>query len=179
MKKDFVMPILVLMLICLISSAVLAATNSLTAPIITIAKQERAAAARYEIIPDAEEFVPLELGDLPSSVTEAYSTTNNVGYIFSVTASGYGGDIRIMCGISEDGNLIACKTLEHTETKGIGTRIVEEGEFSDNLVGKDSRLEGVSAVTGATISSNAYLAGIRDAFKAYELVRAPVKGGGV
>ena len=171
MKKDFVMPILILTLICLISAAVLAATNSLTEPVITTAKEERSAAARFEIIPEAVEFISIELTGMPKSVTEAYSSSNSVGYIFMVTALGYGGDIKIMCGISEEGNLIACKTLEHSETKGIGTRIVEEGAFSDNLPGKDSSLNGVSAVTGATISSNAYITGIKDAFKAYDIVK--------
>lgn len=172
MKKDFVMPIVVLTLICLVMTAALAFTNSVTEPKITADKAARAEAARTEIIPEAEGFELIEIDGLPEGVTEAYKSTNDVGYVFMVTASGgYGGDIKLICGVSAEGKIIASKTLEHSETKGIGTLVVDSDDFSGQFIGKDSTLEGVSAKTGATYSSAAYTGGIKAALEAYDIVK--------
>lgn len=170
MKKDFVLPIVVLTLICLFISAALAVTNSFTSPVITQAAAQRAEAARSEVIPAADGFELLAIEGLPKTVTEVYSTKNNVGFVFMITASGYGGDIRLICGIGPDGNIIATKTLAHTETKGMGSKITEDG-FAGQFPGEDSALSGVDIISGATISSKAYINAIKDAFTAFDLVK--------
>lgn len=170
MKKDFVAPVLVLTLICLFITAILAVTNSATAPKIEADKLARANTMLLEIIPEAESFEPVTANALPASVTQAYKSTNNVGLVFIVTADGYGGQMKIICGISPEGQIISCKTMEHNETQGIGTRVTDEG-FTETLAGKDASLEGVSAVSGATISSKAYLGALADAFDAFEAVK--------
>ncbi len=170
MKKDFVLPIVVLTLMCLFISAALAVTNNFTEPVITKAAAERAEAARSEVIASAEGFELMTVDGLPKTVTEVYKTTNNVGFIFMLTAGGYGGEIDIICGLGPDGKIIATKTLALTETKGLGTKITEE-PFAGQFPGKDAALDGVDAITGATISSKAYIGAIKDAFAAYEIVK--------
>ena len=169
MKDDFVMPILVLTLICLLVSAALSVTNNVTAPIITTAEAGRAEAARYEMIPEADDFEGIVAEGLPATIREAYKSTNDVGYVFMVTAKGYGGDMVIICAIDADGKMIRCHALEISETKGLGSK-VSEAPFEDQFIGIDSRLEGISGITGATISTNAYLGAIRDAFAAFGIV---------
>ena len=61
-------------------------------------------------------------------------------------------------------------TLKHSETKGMGSKTTEE-PFRSQFTGKDSSLEGVQAVSGATISSKAYLGAIGDAFTAWEIAK--------
>lgn len=170
MKKDFVMPIVILTAICLFISAALAITNYFTEPIIVKAAAERAEAARSEAIPEADGFEIVALDGAPSTVTEAFRSTNDVGYIFMITTAGYGGEIKLICAIDNDGKIITCKTLAQSETKGLGTKITEE-PFAGQFPGKDSALEGVSTITGATISSKAYVNAVKDAFAAYELVK--------
>lgn len=169
MKKDFVAPIVVLTLICLVIAAALAITNNFTEPVITAAAAERAARARLDIIPEAEGFEPLPLDGMPGGVSEAYRTTNNTGYIFIMKAGGYGGDIEIICGITEDGKIITTMVLQHNETKGLGARVAEPA-FGSQFDGKDSALEGVSAISGASISSKAYIGAMQGAFEAYAAV---------
>ena len=163
-------PILVLTLICLVISGALAFTNSVTEPVISGAAAEREEEARYEMIPEAENFEILVFEGLPASIRNVYRSTNNVGYVFMITTSGYGGDIKIMCGIAPDGRLIGSRAIEQTETKGLGARIAE-APFASQFDGKDSKLEGVVAITGATISSTAYINAIKDAFAAYEIIK--------
>lgn len=168
MKKDFVLPILVLTLICLIMSGVLAIANSITQPVIENAAAERAEQARKEIIPQADEFVRLETENLPQTITEVYGTNNNTGFIFMITASGYGGEIKLICGIDPEGKIIKNAVLAHSETQGLGTAVFDK---ANEYEGKDKNLDGIDAISGATITSNAYKNAIWDAFEAFKIIK--------
>ena len=170
MKNEFVMPILVLTLICVVVSGALAFMDGITHPVIEAAAIDRAQAAMNAIIPEATGFEQIGTDGLPPTVREAYKTENNVGYIFILSVNGFSGEIRVICGIDPEGEIISCGALSHTETKGIGT-ILDQPSFTGQFDGKDSRLEGISTVTGATISTRAYIGAIRDAFAAYEAVQ--------
>ncbi len=169
-KNDFVKPIVVLMLICLVISAALAYTNKITAPLILQAEKDKAEAAQKEVLPEADSFTLMELSGLPSSVTEVYKAENGAGFVLMLTAKGYGGPMKLICGIDADGLITACKTLSQTETQGLGTRTTASA-FRDQFVGKDSSLSGVEAISGATISSKAYIGAINDAFAAFEIAK--------
>ena len=175
MKNDFVMPIVVLTLICLVVAGAIAATNSVTEPIILTAAEARAEAARYDMIPEATGFEE-ESGvqGLPDSVREIYRAKNNaeeIGFIFMLVVGGYGGDIPVICAIGPDGRLISAATLSHSETRGLGTKIDTDEQFAGQFANVDrGGLEGVSAITGATLSSNAFISAIEDAFAAFETV---------
>ena len=173
MKNDFIMPILVLTIICLVVSGALALMSNVTTPLITTAAAERAEEAMNTQIPHATGFERIDTASLsgfPATVREVYKTTNDVGYIFIVVQNGFSGDITIICGMDPDGRIIGVSTLSHTETKGIGT-IIEQASFLDTFIDKDNRLEGVDTVTGATISTRAFISAIRDVHDAFELVR--------
>ena len=171
MKSDFVMPIIVLSVLCLVVSAALSIVNNLTLPVIKEAAAQREEKAKRDVIPDAEEFVLLEVENLPKTITGVYGTSNNAGFIIAVTAHGYGGDINLICGIDPQGKLIRCIVLSHTETKGLGTPVFEE-PHAGQYWGKDKTgITEISAISGATITSNAYKNGIRDAFDVFEIVK--------
>ena len=172
-KNDFVKPIVVLMLICLVISAALAFTNKVTAPLILQAEKDKAEAAQKDVLPEADSFTLMELSGLPSSVTEVYKAENGAGFVLMLTAKGYGGPMKLICGIDADGLITACRTLSQTETQGLGTRTTEP-DFRDQFVGKDSSLSGVDTISGATISSKAYIGAINDAFAAYEIAKEAV-----
>jgi electron transport complex protein RnfG len=161
--------IIVLTAICLVISAVLAVVNDVTSPVIAQAAAERAEEARREVLPEAESFELISVEGIPASVTEVYKATNEVGYIFMLTAKGYGGDMNLICAIGNDGRIVACKTLSHSETAGLGSKTAGD-EYRSQYIGQDSTLSGVSAVSGATISSTAYYNAVKDAFAAFELV---------
>jgi electron transport complex protein RnfG len=177
MKKDFVFPIAVLTVICLVISAALAITNNFTAPVITAAAEQRASEARSAVIPDADGFEQIDItaltsgsAEFPISVKGIYHSTNDKGYVFMMTVQGYGGDLEIICGIDEDGSIIAAKTLSAAnETKGMGTKVTEPG-FESQFPGKTAS-DSFDTIAGATISSKAYVGAIKDAFAAYGLVK--------
>ena len=176
MNREFIVPVIVLSLICLFVSGILAVCNSFTLPVIESAAEARAEAARRTIIPEAAGFELLKTegphgeDGLPRTITAVYRTTNNLGYIFMITTMGYGGEIKLICGIDPDGKIIGTATLFQTETKGIATPVFEK-PFQGQFTGRDKNLEGVSAISGATISSMAYKHAVEDAFTAYEYIR--------
>lgn len=170
--SDFVLPIGVLLLICIVASALLAYTNSVTAPIIEAAAEEAAEQARIAVMPEADGFEELQVDGLPETVTGVYEATNGVGYVFMLTADGYGGrdTLSITCGIDSEGKITDTQVLSHSETVGLGSKITGD-DFRGQFVGKDASLEGVDIISGATFSSNYYINAIRDAFTAYDLVK--------
>ena len=176
MKRTYVMPLLVLTIICLVVSGALAFMDSITSPIVAEAAAERAQEAMIKIIPDAQGFESIDLSyidELPASIREIYRTTNGIGYIIIAAVNGFSGDITVICGIAPDGTIIESATLSHTETKGIGT-ILEEESFLSPFGGLDASLEGIDTVAGATISTRAYIQAINDIFEAFRLVDSQV-----
>ena len=172
MMKDIVKPIAVLASICLVVTALLAFINSVTAPSIKAADEAAAAKARQEVLAEADEFELLDM-ELPEGVTEAYKAENGSGYVFMLTTKGYGGAINLICGIKSDGSIESVQTLNHSETSGIGSRVVDNNSpYRQQYVGKTADdYDTVDAVTGATISSKAYKKAIDAAFEAYDMVK--------
>jgi len=173
MRRTYVMPLLVLFVICLVVSGALAFMNSITGPVITAAATERAQDAMRRKIPAAAGFELIDLsslnGDMPASIKEIYRTTNEIGFIFIAAVNGFSGDITVICGIDPQGRIISSSTLSHTETRGIGT-ILDQDSFLGPFSGLDDNLEGIDTVVGSTISTRAYINAIRDIFTAFHLV---------
>ena len=172
MKKafEYIRPVLVLMLICLFISAALAVTNEKTAPIIEAAENAKAENARKDALPAADGFTLMQLSDLPATVKEVYKANNGEGFVFTLVAKGYGGNMKTSCGIDKNGLLTACSTLSHGETKGLGSKTADL-PFREQFAGKDAYLTGVDTISGATVSSKAYIGAIKDAFTAYEIAK--------
>ena len=171
MKKDIIKPIVVLVCICFVVTALLAYINSVTAPIIKAADEKAAEQARMEVLSGADDFELMNVKNLPECVTEVYKANNGAGYVFMLTVKGYGGDMKLICGIKSDGEIDQTKTLSHSETSGLGSKTAED-PYRKQYSGKSEKtVEEVDAVSGATISSNAYIKAVEDAFKAYDMVK--------
>lgn len=178
-RADFVQPIAVLTLICLICAALLAYLNSVTKPIIDETDARVAEESRKTVLPEADGFTPIDAA-LPevfddgtvNFVTEVYEATNGAGYVFMVTGDGYGGKGTMNLAVSLDlnGAIIQTMTISHEETPGMGSKTTEE-DFRNRFAGKTAdTLSEVDAVTGATISSGHYFNSIRSVFAAYDYI---------
>lgn len=172
--NDFIKPILVLTVICILVGTALAEVHSATQPVIENTEAAIAEQARAEMLPEAEGFTKIDI-DLPedSMVTEAYESTNGVGYVFMLTGDGYGGKdtFKLICSINNDGEVVNSKVLQHKETAGLGSKTAEP-EFKDQFIGKTSdTISEVETISGATISSNHYIDEINSAMEAFELIK--------
>lgn len=169
--RETIKPVLVLTCICLVVSALLAYINYVTAPIISEAEQKAEQQAMTEVLSQADTFEPVTLDNPPERVTKIYRASNGAGYVFMLTTKGYGGDMKLFCGIKSDGTIESCKTLSHSETSGLGSKTAED-PYRNQYIGKTAdTLEEVDAISGATISSTAYKGAVEDAFKAFNAVK--------
>ncbi len=163
--KEFVVPAAVLTAICLVVSAALAGTYQLTEPVIEAAKRAEADASRVVVLPGGADFKEVTVSGV-ENIVEAYEAGNGAGYVITGKAKGYGGDLQVMAGIDKDGKIAGVKLMDNNETQGIGSKTGEDA-YTSQYKGKDSTLEGVTAVSGATISSKAFQSAVTSIFQAY------------
>lgn len=174
MNKVYLKSVAVLGGICLVVAVLLAAVNFVTAPIIEKAAKDAQQKALREVLPDATSFVAVEATDeVPETVNELYRDEGGAGYAFIVKAVGYGGataPMTVIVGIDMDGRIAGVAVTDVSgESAGIGDKVAKK-DYLDTFVGKDSLLDGVNTISGATISSKGFIAGIKDAFAAFYAV---------
>lgn len=168
-------PIVVLVIICIVVTGALAATNGVTAPIIEEAKVAAENAARTELLPEAEgAFTPVEDVEV-ENVSAIYVADNGAGTIITSSAKGYGGDVVVMTAFNPDGTIKQIKVTEQAETKGIGSKVVDTPSYWESYQGLDASQplvlnEDVDAVTSATISSTALINAVNSAIEAYNAI---------
>ncbi|NLY70709.1 MAG: RnfABCDGE type electron transport complex subunit G [Clostridiales bacterium] len=172
--KDLIAPSLVLVIICLVVTAALAITYQVTKPIIDQINLEKANIARAEVLPEgAEGFSPMENIELIDNAVEVYRADNGSGMVFTTVDKGFGGDLTVMVGINSSGEIQGVKVTSHQETPGLGTKAMTvehlsqyEGKVSISSDPTDE--DGIDAVTGATVSSNAIFRAVESALEQFE-----------
>jgi len=101
---------------------------------------------------------------------QCYKGKQFVGYVLSAIGNGYSGNINMLVGIDNKGNITGIEVLSQTETPGLGARCVEikQGQkqpwFLAQFRGKSAEgltLKGIEAITGATITSEAIVNGVK------------------
>ena len=164
-------PIVVLCVICVVITGALAATNSVTAPIIEAATAAAQEAARMELVPEATSFTEVE-GVSAENVSGIYVADNGEAVI-TCHGKGYGGNITVMVAFTTEGTIKQIKITEQAETAGLGSKIQSEASFADSFAGlpaADFTVSDIAAISGATISSKAVTAAVNAAIDAYALI---------
>lgn len=161
---DIIKPALILMAICVVLTAALAATNLLTKDIISAGAVAKEQAALNNCI-EADSFEKIENPNTDATIYAAMKDEKNVGYAFSVKKSGYGGDVAVIIGII-DGKVSAIEITDVSgETPGLGQN-AKNDSFKNQFKGIQNANE-VKAMTGATITSNAVKAAVTEALDLY------------
>ncbi len=189
MKKfkisDILLPVIVLMAICLVTSGLLAYTNSLTAPIIADNNDKAANATKAVVLEAATNFTDETKGDISYSVgTDASGAVT--GYVFTTTAKSYGGEISVMVGIKADGTVSGVELLSINDTPGLGMNAKTDPNFRKQFVGKVAGIivnknepaeNEIKALTGATITSKAVTEAVNTALDNYAEITGGVNNG--
>ena len=174
-------PVVVLVVICLVASALLGFTNAKTAPVIEENIRIEAEKTRKEVLPAASEFTELEVSEelKANGVTGIFEGDNGTGYVVTAEKTGYGGAVVVTVGFDTEGKLLNYSVLQHSETPGLGAKMQEwfradknhqsvlgrklaDGELKVSKDGGD-----VDAITAATISSRAFLNAVNRAYSAF------------
>lgn len=173
--KNVLAPAAILFAICVVVAAALAGTNILTKDRIAQQAALKAGESRALVLPGAEAFE--EAPDGSHYIGKDGSGTS-VGYVFETEGKGYGGTVKVMTGISTEGEITGVVVLSHSETPGLGAN-AEKETFRDqykqpvpadgiSVVKFQVPKEGeIQAMTGATITSTAVTNAVNSAIEMY------------
>ncbi|MBR1416005.1 MAG: RnfABCDGE type electron transport complex subunit G [Prevotella sp.] len=103
---------------------------------------------------------------------------NEKGAAVQSSTMGFGGELKVLVGFDQEGNILGYTLLEHQETPGLGAKAdqwFQEGQ-KGNIIGKNpaepltvSKDGGqVDAITASTITSRAFLLAVNNAYNAYK-----------
>ncbi len=170
--RDIIKLSLILALICAVAGASLAATHSVTSKIVEARRAEELVAALGELLPDADAFEEV-LEEDGALYYLGKKSGQPVGAVMLAAGQGYGGPVNVLVSIDMAGAVRTVKVTDHRETAGIGDK-VETPTFLGQYVGKtasDSVTVGqdITAVSGATVTSRAVAAGVRNALAAHQV----------
>ncbi len=167
----------ILLLICLVITALLAVTNKYTKkPIADIAKKTEQETMQKIVPAKSYEQKSVDYNNETYTVNIAKDGEDVKGYVFSLKSKGYGGDISVMTGIGTDGKVIAVSIVDASnETPGLGQNVTKESFYSqysgktDNIevVKSNADENQITAVTGATISSKAVTRAVNTALEVF------------
>jgi len=192
MNNNIVKLGVILCLISAIAGGILAFSNNITKDKIELAQEIASSGPEVAqaVIPGSVSF---ELSDDTALLDKIKETNqkfvelrickdasgNQLGYgirTFS-TVPGYGGDVEIFLGVTNDGQIAGMKVISHAETVGLGAKITEP-KFQGQFVGKgaDSEIkvtksnpkeDEIVALSGATFSSKSVTSAVNNAIDIY------------
>lgn len=167
MKKEHLMPTVVLGAICLAVAVLLSVLNLFTEPVIEATTKARQAASMSAAFPSeygtlAFTEITGELHDVPDTVIGVHKETGGHGYAVLIKRSGYTAEgISLTVAISPEGDILGTVITAYAETRDI-----RDSGLAESFVGKDAdTLSDVPLVSGATKSSKALRAALSDALK--------------
>lgn len=113
-------------------------------------------------------------------IHEAVGSDNQpIGAAVESTTSGFGGDLKVLVGFNNNGEILGYTILQNSETPGLGAKadkwfqkdgkgcIIGKNPDKDNLtVTKDGGA--IDAITASTITSRAFLLAVNQAYQAYK-----------
>lgn len=182
--KEILIPTVALLVICLVATALLAGTNTITKEKIALNAVETEKASRMLVLPQGKEYG--EVKALENGITYCVGTDENgeeIGYVFTAGAKGYGGTVSVMVGLDMNGTITGVEILSHSETPGLGANSVKP-EFKNRFIGKTGQLtvdknsndgQNIQAITAATITSKAVTGAVNAVTAAYAEITGGVK----
>ena len=179
LESSFANMVIVLTIITVIAASCLGAMNNLTTEPIAASKKAKQEAAIKAVLP---EFTSLEEDNVnDQKIFRAYNANSElVGIAIETAELGFGGNITTIVGIDANGAIVDYSLLQHTETPGLGSKLVDWFKVKSDIRGADANKMPLKvskdggeydAITAATISSRAFLNSINKAYETYQIAK--------
>ena len=190
-------PAIALTLLGLVAAIVLAGLARLTEAPIREAREQRALSTLMSVLP-AERFdndlagdwidFPIDNLDPDARLYRAWQNDQPSAVIIDLTtARGYSGDIRLLVALTQAGEVLSVRALEHRETPGLGDRIETRHsdwieQFAGRSLGDPPRADWMpdrqggafDTLTSATITSSAVIEAIERALTTYRQAQVQI-----
>lgn len=183
--KEIIKPALILCIICVFFTGALAFVNGVTEPIIDENERVAHQESLRNVYADAREFsegigaeaLKAKGYNVSERITNIYDALKDgqlIGHVVEVSTRGYGGEIKMLVGISNSMDITGVVLTSHSETPGLGAKGAEPG-FRDQFIGPVPEKEfsivkttprsdnEIQAISGATVTSRAITNGVADA----------------
>ena len=168
--QEMIKPLLVLVVICLVVSALLGFTNSVTAPIVEENERIAAEQTRQSVLPGAQSFTEIDCDTEALGITSAYQEDSGKGYVITAGRKGYGGEVVVTVCIDSAGKVVGLSANVSTETSGVGSKAGLPA-YTEKYIGLSGNANGIDKISGATYSSTAVRNGVSAALAAYDAIK--------
>ena len=160
MKKPIILPVITILASALMLFGVSTALKSMT--------EANAAETKLwhmqTILPGSVEFTEEEYDGEDANICAAYKAEN--GYVVETVVYGYAGNITMLIGVNNEGNVTGMVVTDLSETVGLGAEALTDHVFLAQFLNTQGELEvgtDVDAITGATVTSKAVARSINSA----------------
>lgn len=182
--KEYLKPALILLMICFVMVGAVTTVYEVTIERIHELEEKAKQENMQKVLPDANSFETEILNfkdeDFSATILEintGYKDGDLIGYVYMVTASGYGGDVVVMTGIDTTGAVTGVVMGANNETPGLGKEAAKP-DFTDQFVGSieatlkviksgGSAQNEIDSVSGATFTSNTITKAVNTALYHY------------
>lgn len=184
-KIDFLRMALTLFAISALVAALLGLANYFTAPVIEATAEKRLNDSLRSLVASADHFDVVDETSYENNVTvngvsvpvrAVYNAVNQKGgfegYCIQVQPMGYSDIIDMIVAIDKEGAVSGVQILSISDTPGVGMKVDSDEEFKTSVYGLDDAAaivktepmgNEVQVISGATISSSAYINGVNAA----------------
>ncbi len=188
-------PVIALTIIAALAGLALSGVYSVTKGTIEAQEMAKETEAYKAVCPDAASFANADQAEKAlkeyegqaTRVNKAYiakdAAGNTIGYALNVSSKGFGGTVTLAMGLTADGKIIGISFTELNETAGLGMK-ADEPAFKEQFIGRSGDLslikgtasgeQEISAITGASVTSNAVISAVNAGLDLYETT---LKGG--
>ncbi len=167
--KKYIAPVLSLFLITLCVVGLLALTNRFTKGPIEAKEKEEAEKAMNTVLSGGAPFTDISEEvmklDINTKAKLKGVSKSAKGYVFTMVAKGYGGEMVVFVGINNEGAVENIVIGDNDETPNIGKN-AELPEFTSQFTGftrQDDIADNVDYITRATVTTDAVISAVESA----------------
>ena len=173
-NSEVITPTAVLAVICIVVTLALSSANLLTYKKIDALAKETQEKAMAKVMSGEYEEITKNIGDDEVTYNVVRKDGVVIGYIFTTSAKGYGGEVSVMTAVKTDLTVAAIEILDASgETPGLGQNVTKASWYKQFAAhtndisvvksGANNEKNEIDAVTGATISSKAVTSAVNQA----------------
>ena len=169
--KEMAYPFIVLVVICIVVSALLGFTNSITAPIIEENARIEAENTRKSVLPDATTFTEIEVTS-DMKVNSIYVDDGGSGYVITAASKGYGGNVVVTIGFSTEGEIVGISADVSSETQGVGSKAGQQAHLDKFLGRTEAPGDDTSVlIASATLTTTGFRTAVNNAYAALAMIQ--------
>lgn len=168
--------LLSLTLIAVVAGGVLGLVSSMTAEPIAAAEKAKNEEAIKAVLP---EFTELQTQEIDGTECNLALDAQGQPVGMAIKASsdkGFGGDLGVMVGFDNDGNITGYEIVQTSETPGLGAKAATWFKEKCNVIGMNPsepfkvKKDGgeIDAISGSTITSRAFCEAINNAYAVFQ-----------